>query len=61
MFIRGGEQITAVTLTRFYALHVFVLPALVVVFLAVHFFMVRRQGIAGPYYEETDDDKPVWP
>jgi quinol-cytochrome oxidoreductase complex cytochrome b subunit len=46
--LRGGPDLGALTLLRFYAAHVFVLPALLVVFLLLHFAMVRRQGIATP-------------
>jgi len=46
--LRGGAEITGSTLTRFYAFHVIILPAVLVVFLAAHFMMIRRQGISGP-------------
>src|SRR5690625_2931481 len=38
----------AQTLTRFFAIHVFFLPAALFVLLAIHFILIRRQGIAGP-------------
>jgi menaquinol-cytochrome c reductase cytochrome b subunit len=38
----------AQTLTRFFAIHVFFLPAALFVLLAVHFILIRRQGISGP-------------
>jgi quinol-cytochrome oxidoreductase complex cytochrome b subunit len=44
--LRGGPELGALTLLRFYAAHVFVLPALLCVGLLLHFAMVRRQGIA---------------
>jgi quinol-cytochrome oxidoreductase complex cytochrome b subunit len=36
------------TLLRFYALHVFILPLLIAVGLLIHFAMIRKQGIAKP-------------
>ena len=45
--LRGGEQISAATLGRFYDLHVLVLPAIIVILLLGHFFMIRRHGISG--------------
>jgi len=45
---RGGEEITETTLTRFYALHVIVLPWVMALLLTLHFTMVRKQGIAQP-------------
>ena len=46
--LRGGLEITGLTLTRFYGIHMLVLPVLVFIFLAVHFIIIRRQGISGP-------------
>ncbi|NIM92445.1 MAG: hypothetical protein GTO18_01855 [Anaerolineales bacterium] len=48
VFLRGGWTVTAVTLSRFYAVHVLVLPAVIILLLGMHFLMVRRQGIARP-------------
>jgi len=45
--LRGGEQISAATLGRFYALHILVLPAVIILLLFGHFWMIRRQGISG--------------
>ena len=46
--LRGGLEITGLTLTRFYGIHMLVLPVLAFIFLAVHFIIIRRQGISGP-------------
>ena len=46
--IRGGQNIGALTLTRFYALHVLFLPIATIIFLIGHFIMVRKQGISTP-------------
>jgi quinol-cytochrome oxidoreductase complex cytochrome b subunit len=46
--LRGGMEITGLTLTRFYGIHMLVLPVLTFVFLGVHFVIIRRQGISGP-------------
>ncbi len=48
IFLLGGSQITGETLTRFFALHVLVLPGVILVLLAAHFTMIRRQGISDP-------------
>ena len=42
----GGEQVGQSTLERFYALHVAVLPALVVVTICLHIWRVRKDGFA---------------
>ncbi|MDR2825598.1 MAG: cytochrome b N-terminal domain-containing protein [Deltaproteobacteria bacterium] len=46
--LRGGDEVGALTLVRFFVIHVMFLPALLVVFLAAHFFMIRRQGLSRP-------------
>jgi quinol-cytochrome oxidoreductase complex cytochrome b subunit len=48
VFLRGGWDVGAVTLSRFYAVHVLVLPVIIIAFLGLHFLMIRRQGIARP-------------
>lgn len=45
---RGGAEVSQTTLTRFFAIHVVILPAVISFFLAVHFAVIRRQGISGP-------------
>ena len=45
----GGVRVTADTLLRWYVLHVLFLPFIIVVFMAVHFWRVRKDGgISGP-------------
>ncbi len=48
VFLRAGWTVTAQTLSRFYALHVLLLPIVTVALMGLHFLMVRRQGIAKP-------------
>lgn len=44
--LRGGAQLGAATLTRFFALHVLLLPMLLVTIVLLHLALVIRQGIA---------------
>ena len=46
--MRGGEELGALTLVRFYALHVMFLPPATVCLLIGHFFMIRKQGVTTP-------------
>jgi len=48
VFLRGGWDVGAITLSRFFAVHVLVLPIATLTFLGAHFIMIRRQGIAQP-------------
>jgi cytochrome b6 len=45
---RGGADISGATLTRFYALHVSVLPALAFMLVALHVLLVQRHGMSVP-------------
>ena len=43
---RGGSELSAVTLARFFGTHVWVLPALLLTLLGVHLYLVIRIGIS---------------
>ncbi len=43
---RGGSELSAVTLTRFYGTHVWVLPASLLTLLGIHLYLVIRIGIS---------------
>jgi len=47
-FLRGGPNVTGITLGRFFALHVAVLPLGLAGLLGFHLFCVRRIGISTP-------------
>ena len=45
----AGVEVTGATLLRFYVLHVLAFPFIIVIFMAVHFWRVRKDGgISGP-------------
>lgn len=44
--LRGGSELGAATLARFYAFHVLWLPLVLVIFVSAHLIVVVRQGIA---------------
>lgn len=48
MWVRRGRGISGDTLGFFYALHVAIIPGVIGLFMAAHFFMIRRTGISGP-------------
>ena len=50
-FLRGGDQVTGGTLTRFYGFHVAVLPALTTVLLGAHLLLVQKHGMSVPESE----------
>jgi len=54
-FLRGGEEVTGATLTRFFGFHVAVLPGITTLILLLHLLLVQKWGISSP------DDKPAQP
>ena len=54
IFLRGGEEVTGATLSRFFGFHVAVLPGIFTVLLGMHLVLVQRQGMSEPLdVEET--------
>lgn len=47
--LRGGETLGALTLSRFFAVHVLFLPAATATLILLHLFILRRVGPAGPW------------
>jgi quinol-cytochrome oxidoreductase complex cytochrome b subunit len=48
IFLRGGDDVTGATLSRFFGFHVAVLPGIFTVLLGVHLLLVQRQGMSEP-------------
>jgi hypothetical protein len=46
--LRGGDEVTGATLTRFYGIHVAVLPATAGALLGLHLYLVQRHGMSLP-------------
>jgi len=63
--LRGGEDVTGDTLTRFFGIHVCMLPVFLFLLLAVHIYLVQKQGMSLPLEAEGRQEKPkeipFWP
>jgi len=46
--LRSGEDVSGATLSRFYGIHVAVLPLLTTAVLGLHLFLVQKQGMSVP-------------
>lgn len=55
-FLRGGDDVTGATLTRFFGFHVAVLPAITTVVLGLHLLLVQMHGMSVP---PGFENKPV--
>ncbi len=56
--IMGDAIVSGATLSRFFALHVIVLPWIALVLLVYHFTLVRRRGVAPP--TDVREDRDSW-
>lgn len=65
LFLRGGEFISGDTLTRFFALHVIILPLIFLVLIAIHVALIQYHGMSVPISVESNPtrkkDIPFYP
>ena len=47
-FILGGNDISGFTLTRFYSVHTLILPACLLMLMAVHIYLIRVHNLSDP-------------
>lgn len=52
-FLRGGPDLSGLTLSRFFDVHVLVLPLSIAGALGIHLLFIHQQGLADP--EERDE------
>ncbi len=50
-FLMGGDTIGPATLSRFFAIHVWLLPAALAPFIGIHLYLLRRHGVFGDEIE----------
>jgi len=58
--MRGGPDLGALTLTRWYAMHAIVLPAALVVLVVTHLVLRVRDGLSGPV-RPVGEPRPYFP
>jgi quinol-cytochrome oxidoreductase complex cytochrome b subunit len=47
-FLRGGEEVSGATLTRFFGFHVALLPGITTLLIGAHLALIQRQGMSVP-------------
>jgi quinol-cytochrome oxidoreductase complex cytochrome b subunit len=57
-FLRGGADFGATTLSRFYAIHMMLVPAIIAALIGAHLYLVARLGTTAPPWlrAETDEE-----
>lgn len=58
-FLRGSDEVTGATLTRFFGFHVAVLPAIATALIAVHVLLVQMHGMSVPPGVEPEKVKKM--
>ncbi|HEU5476808.1 MAG TPA: cytochrome b N-terminal domain-containing protein, partial [Gaiellaceae bacterium] len=64
-FLRSGQEIGGETLTRFYSLHMLVIPAAIIALITLHLYLVIRLGVTSPPWSkdaagmEPVEEEPV--
>lgn len=61
--LRGGEQIGQATLSRFFVIHVFVLPLALVGLMGLHLLLVQTLGMSAPkvFHDQPEEKKEYEP
>jgi len=58
--LRGGPDVTGATLSRFYGLHIAILPAAATAILLLHLYLVQKHGMSVPIdIEKERGDRPL--
>jgi quinol-cytochrome oxidoreductase complex cytochrome b subunit len=47
-FLRAGSEFTATTLSRFYSIHMLLIPGLIAALIGAHLFLVAKLGTTAP-------------
>jgi len=58
-YMRGGEFVTGVTLSRYFSFHVVILPVIICALIGIHVLLVRRQGISTSVIVEPESNKTL--
>jgi ubiquinol-cytochrome c reductase cytochrome b subunit len=63
--LQGGPQMGTLTLTRFFSIHTFVLPGLLILLVVIHLYLFRFHGVTPPWWESAEKlrakEEPFWP
>lgn len=63
--LQGGPQMGNLTLTRFFSLHAFLIPGLMIFLIVVHLYLFRLHGVTPAWWQSPDQlqaqEEPFWP
>src|SRR4029077_1037303 len=55
-FLRGGGEFGATTLSRFYAIHMLLVPGLIVALIGAHLYLVTKLGTTAPPWQKVKEE-----
>jgi menaquinol-cytochrome c reductase cytochrome b subunit len=58
-FLRGGADFGATTLSRFYAIHMMLVPGLIAALIGAHLYLVAKLGTTAPPWLRADTDEKL--
>jgi len=53
-FLRAGSEFTATTLSRFYAIHMLLIPGLLAALIGAHLYLVAKLGTTAPFWLKAE-------
>ena len=53
-FLRGGSEFGATTLSRFYAIHMLLVPGLLAALIGAHLYLVAKLGTTAPPWMKAE-------
>src|ERR671924_4754 len=58
-FLRGGAEFGATTLSRFYSIHMLLVPGLIAALIGAHIYLVTRLGTTAPPWMKAEPDEKL--
>jgi menaquinol-cytochrome c reductase cytochrome b subunit len=55
-FLRAGPEFGATTLSRFYAIHMMLIPGLIAALIGAHLYLITKLGISAPPWIKADEE-----
>jgi ubiquinol-cytochrome c reductase cytochrome b subunit/menaquinol-cytochrome c reductase cytochrome b subunit len=53
-FLRAGSEFTSTTLSRFYAIHMLLIPGLIAALIGAHLYLVAKLGTTAPFWMKAE-------
>ncbi len=58
-FLRGGSEFSATTLSRFYAIHMLLIPGLIIALIGAHLYLVSKLGTTAPPWLKAEQAREL--